>query len=83
MKSAIFKMLRKRDKDPTVAENFHPISMLSAFYKIVSCVIKNRIKKVIPLIISKQQRAHVPDDNIGSVLINLISIMCRNIFHKK
>ena len=36
-------------------------------------MITNIIKKVIPLIIGKQQKACVPDNNIGSVLINLVS----------
>ena len=75
LRNSIFKLLRKGDKDPTLAGNFHPISLLSAFYKIASCVITNRIKKVISLIIGKQQKAYVPDDNIGSLLINLISTM--------
>ena len=43
LKSAIFKLLRKGDKDPTLAAKFRPISLLSAFYKITSCVITNRI----------------------------------------
>ena len=49
--------------------------MLSAFYKIAICIITNIIKKVIPLVIGKQQKAYAPDDNIGSVLINLLSII--------
>ena len=43
--------------------------------KIAHCVIRNRILKVILLIIGKQQKAYVPDDNIESVLINLLSTM--------
>ena len=45
LRTAIFKLLRKCDKDPTVVENFCPISLLSDFYKIGSCVITNRINK--------------------------------------
>ena len=71
----MFKILRKGEKDPTLAANFCPVSLLSAFYKIASCVITNIIKKVIPLIIGKQQKAYVPNDNIGSVLIILLSTM--------
>ena len=58
-----------------LAVNFCPISLLSEFYKIASFVITNKIRKVIPLVIGKQQKAYVPDDNIGSLLINLLSIM--------
>ena len=59
LRTAIFKLLRKGEKDPTLATNFRPISLLSGFYKLASCVITNRLK------------AYVPNDNIGSVLINL------------
>ena len=75
LRTAIFKLLRKGEKDPTLASNFRPISLLSVIYKLASCVITNRIKKVIPQIIGKQQKAYVPNDNIGSVLLNLLSNM--------
>ena len=45
LRTVIFKLLRKGDKDPTLAANFHPISFLFAFYNIAICVITNRIKK--------------------------------------
>ena len=75
LRTAIFKLLRKGEKDPTLVANFRPISLLSVIYKLASCVITNRIKKVIPQIIGKQQKAYVPNDNIGSVLINLLTTM--------
>ena len=45
LSTAIFKLLRKCEKDPTMAANFRPISLLSVFYKLASYVITNRIKK--------------------------------------
>ena len=59
LRTAIFKLLRKGEKDPTLAANFRPISLLSVIYKLASSVITNRIKKVIPQIIGKQQKALV------------------------
>ena len=75
LRTAIFKLLRKGEKDPTLATNFRPKSLLPGFYKLASCVITNCIKKVIPQLIGKQQKAYVPNDNIGPVLINLLSTM--------
>ena len=51
LRTAIFELLRKGDKDPTLACS-------DAFYKIENFVITIRIKKVIPLIIGKQQKAY-------------------------
>ena len=82
MRFAIFKLLRKGEKDPTLAANFRPISLLSVIYKLASCVIKKRLKKVIPQIIGKQQKAYIESDNMGAVLLNLLSSM-KNYNEKK
>ena len=76
-----FQIVEERGKDPTLATNFRPISLLSGFYKLASCVITNRLKKVIPQLIGKQQKAYVPNENIGSVLINLLTTM--HIYNEK
>ena len=36
---------------------------------------RSQLKKVIPQIIGKQQKAYVEDDYIGTVLVNLFSSM--------
>ena len=77
LKTAILKLLRKGTKDSTLPGNYRPISLLSVFYKIASCAISNRIKKALPFIIGKQQKAYVTNDNIGSVLINILGICTR------
>ena len=74
-KAAILKLLRKGDKDSTQAGNFCPISLLSVFYKIASSAISNRIKKMLTHIIGKQQKAYLPHDNIGSVLLNILGMI--------
>ena len=43
LRTDIFKLLRKGDLNPILAGNFCPISLLSDFYKIASCVITNII----------------------------------------
>merc|ERR1711905_53946 len=55
LNSAIFKLLRKGDKNPLLAESYRPISLLSIFYKLASCCITMRIKPVVELLIGKQQ----------------------------
>merc|ERR1711888_61449 len=47
------KLLQKGDKDPTNPNNYRPISLLSAIYKLASCAISNRIKKTLKFIIGK------------------------------
>ena len=71
--TAIMKLLQKGNKDSTNPNSFRPIHPQSVIYKIASCAISNRIKKTLPVIIGKQQKACVPKDNIGSCLLNLLS----------
>ena len=74
-RSALFKLLRKGQKDPTNPGNFRPISLLSAFYKLASCVITDRMKTAIEHVIGISQKAYITTNNIGSCLINLLSLM--------
>ena len=51
LRKAIIKLLRKGTKDPTLAGNYRPISLLSIFYKLASCAITQRIKPAVESII--------------------------------
>jgi hypothetical protein len=57
-------MLPKANKDTSLEDNWRPISLLNTDYKIISKVIANRIKKVLPLIIDSSQAGFVKGRNI-------------------
>ena len=75
LRSAVIKLLRKGTKDPTLIGNYRPISLLSIFYKLASCAITQRIKPAVNKLIGRQQKAYITQNNIGSVILNLINMM--------
>ena len=75
LRKAVIKLLRKGTKDPTLTGNYRPISLLSIFYKLASCCITQRIKPGVESIIGRQQKAYIKNNNVGSVIINLINMM--------
>ena len=83
LKKAIIKLLRKGTKDPTIASNYRPISLLSIFYKLASCAITQRIKPAVESVIGRQQKAYIKHNNIGSCIINLINLIRHTIAKKQ
>ena len=64
-KQAIIKLLEKREKDKRYIENWRPISLLNVDTKIISKAIANKLKTVLPSIISHDQTAYVQGRFIG------------------
>ena len=79
---AIIKLLGKGDKDLTALGNFRPILLLSVLYKMASCSITNRLRECLIHIIGRDQKVYVDNDNIGSVLINIMALI-NDIIQKK
>ena len=82
LKTAIVRLLRKGQKDPTLAGNYRPISLLSIHYKLASCCITQRIKPAVNRVVGRQQKAYVEGNVIGSCIINLLNMM-KNVNEKK
>ena len=74
-KLAIIRLLRKGDKSPLLPGNYRPISLLSIFYKLASACITKRIKPVLARLIGAEQKAYLSENNIGSVIMNLINMI--------
>ena len=74
-KLAIIRLLRKGEKSPLLPGNYRPISLLSIFYKLASACITRRIKPVLARLIGKEQKAYLTENNIGSIIMNLINMI--------
>lgn len=60
-------------KDPTKANDFQPISLCNVIYKIVIKTLANRLKQILPYIISKSQNAFIPE----RLITNNVIVACK------
>ena len=62
--NSIFLALIPKDVNPTSFARFHPISLCNVSYKIISKIIANRLKPLLPLLISPNQGGFMHDRKI-------------------
>jgi len=72
-RQAVITLLEKKDR--TLIENWRPISLVNADAKIISKVIANRIKDVLPSIIHHNQTGYVKERYIGETVRSIFDIM--------
>ena len=64
-RQAVITLIEKKEKDKRLIKNWRPISLLNVDAKVISKCLANRVKKVIPSLISSDQTAYVPGRYIG------------------
>jgi hypothetical protein len=71
----IINLIPKKDKDPRHLKNWRPISLLNTDYKIITKVLANRIKKILPTVINPDQVAYLKNRFIGQNIRTIFDIM--------
>ena len=64
-RQAVITLIGKKDKDKRFIWNWRPISLQNVDLKITSKVLSEKLKKVLPDLISTQQTAYVKNRHIG------------------
>jgi exonuclease III len=82
-KRGIINLIPKKDKDPRLLKNWRPISLLNTDYKIITKILANRIKKVLPTVINPDQVAYLKKRFIGQNIRTIFDIMGYTKLHDK
>ena len=61
----IIKLIPKKDADPSLIRNWHPIMLLNCDYKIVAKALANRVQKFLPKMLNSDQTGFMKGRFIG------------------
>lgn len=75
MKKGMIKIIYKNKGDKEELKNYRPLSMLNRDYKILAKILANRMKKVIPNIITTNQAYSVLNRDISDTVCNIRDIV--------
>jgi len=75
LRRGIIKLIPKKDADPNLIKNWSPLTLLNCDYKIASKAIANRIKTVLPLLISDDQSGFIKNRCISDNIRTLDSVI--------
>lgn len=75
MKTGMIKIIYKNKGDKDHLKNYRPLSMLNTDYKILAKIMANRLKKVIPNIITTNQAYGVLNRDISDIVTNIRDLM--------
>ena len=70
-KTSYIRLIPKSNNNLSSIKSWRPISIGSSVYKLYSKVLSNRIKKILPKILNKSQKAYLPDRNISELILNI------------
>ncbi|XP_071727353.1 uncharacterized protein [Rutidosis leptorrhynchoides] len=70
--NASFITLVPKKSDPSALNDYRPISLIGSYYKVISKLLSNRLRRVIPNLVSFEQSAFIKGRNIldGSLIAN-------------
>ena len=71
----VLRLIPKKGKDLTDVKNWRPISLLNTDYKIIAHVLANRLQKVLPDVISKDQSGYLKGRNISTNIRSIFDII--------
>ena len=71
----IISLIPKKDKDPTEIKNWRPLTLLNNDYKILAKIMANRMKRVLPMIISETQTGFMQGRNISDNIRKTIDLV--------